>query len=61
MTRGAVGNDPSYGLPPFPGLLSGRFLAQVLLPGCVNADYVAVGDEQGNHDLKASFEPGLLP
>ena len=33
---------------------SGLFLAQVLLSGGVNADDVAVGDKQRNHDLEAS-------
>ena len=43
------------------GLFPGRVLAQVFLFGGVNADDVAVGDEQRNHDLEASFEPYLLP
>jgi hypothetical protein len=50
----------------FPGtlfsfLFPGRFPAQVFLFGGVNADYFAVGDEQRNHDLEASFELRLLP
>jgi hypothetical protein len=40
---------------------SGLFLAQVFLPSGVNADYVAIGDKQRNHDLEASFKLGLLP
>ena len=42
-------------------LFPGRFPAQVFLFGGVNADYFAVGDEQRNHDLEASFELRLLP
>lgn len=40
---------------------SGLFLAQVLLPGGVDADDVTIDDEQRNHDLEASFELRLLP
>src|SRR6266704_1181109 len=43
------------------GLHPGRFPAQVFLSGSVNADYFAVGDEQRNHDLEASFQLRLLP
>jgi hypothetical protein len=42
-------------------LLAGGFLAQVLLPGGIDADDVAVGDKERNHDLEASFELRLLP
>ena len=40
---------------------SGLFLAQVLLPGGVDADDVAVADKQRDHDLEASFKLRLLP
>jgi len=36
-------------------------LPKYFFPAVVNADYFAVGDEQRNHDLEASFELRLLP
>jgi hypothetical protein len=53
-SRGAAPVKPS-------GLYPGRFPAQVFLPGGVNANYFAVGDEHRNHDLEARFELRLLP